>query len=310
MIQLLFSIVIKDKVLVIKRIIFNSTISVILVVVIIVSTNFMGADFSKSFTLISALEDEESYSKEEIENVCKQNTKFCEKVPFDSYCSEERGHLVVSRDAFIGNDSDENQYEYMVDLENMIKCTEKHSHIQYKNPRNRHIEQDKLGIELTPEVIKKRETELENYASKQSRRFKTLHYLQEQLEHADKYALKQETPYLLYWNWSRHQNQDAFDKLIAYEEKHGLSDSQLNFMFAQGMVKYDMDKANDLISKSLKYYDHRNYIPMSEDIKDAPIHVQAFRFKYKYNLNKGNYDRAYIYGKLLILNNDQLFDKW
>lgn len=248
--------------------------------------------------------------------VCKSSGELCEKITLDSFCKSSRREVITKsylvREEKIESKKNKLKYELLLNLEDFVKCSEKTTFIKYDynkfKRQDQEINRESKVMEKEKNVRKKIKKELLEREKKREQNYIFANYMLNSLNERTK---GNENPYLLYWHWSRNGNNEAAKKLESLYEKNELKSYKIIFYMSQYYSKFDKEKSVDLFLKALEklppseYKDKKSHKIYGGLTKDFSIHLSIFRSLVTYYYNKKDYEKAYIFSKLLELKNDK-----
>ncbi|HAS23072.1 MAG TPA: DUF2989 domain-containing protein, partial [Idiomarina loihiensis] len=141
--------------------------------------------------------------KPSVSEICESTPGICSDLNTDNWCSVERSKLIYSRYDRSLNDTNENQYFVMRDLEEYSKCIE---------------------LAATLEMTKSKE--------KQSERLEAFINSRKNIEKLADETTDSEHPLWLYWHWANRSDQGALDKLLALEGTKKMETPELKLALA------------------------------------------------------------------------------
>ncbi len=159
-----------------------------------------------------------------VRDVCDEVPAMCNDLNTDAHCREQRAQVILSRYHEYQSATDDNKYELLRHLESYSQCVSLASKIE-------HV---KLKEKTTSRV--------EGYMTS----LKEINRLFKETRDSDH-------PGLLYYQWSRNNNQAALNKLLAMEQTDAVRNNpEYQFFLASYYIKLDTDKTVDLLYHSLE----------------------------------------------------------
>ncbi|TMP16440.1 DUF2989 domain-containing protein [Pseudoalteromonas sp. S2721] len=158
--------------------------------------------------------------------VCDETPGFCSDLNKDSHCKEQRAEVIIQRYVEYKSPTDENKYQLLKDFEKYDQCVSlaaKIEHIKLKEKTTSRVEGHLTSIKEMTRIFQD--------------------------------TKNTDHPGLLYYHWSRNNDQSALTKLLALEEKQDkrvTEDAEMQFFLASYYVKFDDEKTIDLLYKTLE----------------------------------------------------------
>ncbi len=158
--------------------------------------------------------------------VCEETPGFCSDLNKDSHCKTQRAAVILQRYLEYKLPTDENKYQLLKDFEKYDQCISlaaKIEHIKLKEKTTSRVEGHLTSIKEMTRIFQDTKN--------------TSH------------------PGLLYYHWSRNNDQSALTKLLALEkqqDKRVTEDAEIQFFLASYYVKFDDEKTIDLLYKTLE----------------------------------------------------------
>ncbi|MGM7447237.1 DUF2989 domain-containing protein [Idiomarina sp. ST20R2A10] len=175
---------------------------------------------SAALALTGCMEGKPSVSK-----ICESTPGICSDLNTDNWCNVERSELIYSRYERSLNDTSENQYFVMRDLEKYSKCIE---------------------LAATLEMTKSKQ--------KQSDRLEAFINSRKNIEKLADETADSEHPLWLYWHWANRSDHEALDKLLALEGSKKMETPELKLALATYYTKKDSEKTFELLYSALRLY--------------------------------------------------------
>jgi hypothetical protein len=246
-----------------------------------------------------------------LSKACETLDLVCNNLKVDSRCLSLRRDLVIGLYAIKQKPNNEKQYEQMLLNEKYIACAEKSTWIEYKDPTIRYAELDKAsGKKPSDEVLILRNSHIKRQLEQTRDRIETFHYSKYLLSELDASSAKSQYPYFLYWHWSRNNNLESLEKLKIMDEQNKISQYDMHYRLSQYYIKRDKSKAISSLMKSLTLYPEELYV-----IKDGSkhntvseegnLHYSIFRSLSSIYFKNKDYEKSYVFAKLLEINNDK-----
>ena len=253
-------------------------------------------------------EDKELSLKE----VCDLSNGLCENFKVDGTCKNLRKDVIMLNYELKQTKDDMVKYQFLNKLEDYHACSKKASYIEYIDPKEKFEKADKGRTKpLTDKEKLDRQRYVESIRKRKSDRKSTFYHVDQMLKELTEDVSESDNPYMLYWQWSRSRSEEAIVKLLNMAENNELEDSHLLFYVSQEQIKYNRKKAKRSLLKSLELYPPENYKEKAGGSKkidvltdEDAIHFEIFRTLITLYYKEKNYDWAYIFAKLLKMNND------
>ncbi|MCF2903002.1 DUF2989 domain-containing protein [Pseudoalteromonas sp. OFAV1] len=250
-----------------------------------------------------------------VEQACSEDPSMCITFKDDSMCKSQRADLIVGNRLLAKEPSGQYAYQQLVIIEKFLECSKRASLIEYV-PAN--VRFNKPESQMTAKEIESKQKYSDSI--KQRKKDKDMSYLSGiklkamlESDYSDS-----NNPYMLYYKWSRLRDDSARAQFIdGY--KNGLKyNSDLLFHVAEYLITVSDEAAIEALIKSLESYPKKSYGPkkgvqksgdtnhISSD--DGHYHFEIFRALVTLYYKNGEYERAFIFSNLLLLNNDKSSD--
>ncbi|WP_114325524.1 DUF2989 domain-containing protein [Candidatus Colwellia aromaticivorans] len=164
-------------------------------------------------------------SNKSLTELCKENPQICQEFGQDSWCKRERIDVALARINLKTKENDSHKYNLLIAYEDYVDCMGLASQIQ-------HI---KLKEKTTM-----RQNNLINAKNK--------------LAKLSVQTLDSTHPHLLYYHWSREQNNNSLAQFLKLEGSAALENSLSQFQLATHYAKQDNDKTLRLLFRSLELH--------------------------------------------------------
>ncbi|MBB1454548.1 DUF2989 domain-containing protein [Pseudoalteromonas sp. SG43-5] len=191
--------------------------------------------------------------------VCKETPGFCSDLNKDSHCKDERSDVIIKRHIEYKDPTDENKYQLLKDFESYNQCitlAAKIEHIKLKAKKTSRIDGQLTSIKEMTRLYQ--DTQNTNH------------------------------PGLLYYQWSRNNNQSALTKLLAIENDKSVTQSaEMQFFLASYYIKFDDEKTIDLLYKTLE-------LNKKDNIPNLEVYTSLISLFYKHD----KFKHAYIFSKV------------
>ncbi|MEM5552671.1 DUF2989 domain-containing protein [Pseudoalteromonas neustonica] len=156
--------------------------------------------------------------------VCKDTPGLCNDLNKDSHCKEQRADVIMARYYEYKEPTDENKYALLKGFEKYDQCVSlaaKIEHIKLKEKTTSRVEGHLTSIKEITRIFQ--DTKNTNH------------------------------PGLLYYHWSRNNDQSALTKLLTIEDQPSVTeDAEMQFFLATYYIKFDEEKTIDLLYKTLE----------------------------------------------------------
>jgi hypothetical protein len=254
---------------------------------------------------------------------CKELNGFCETgIVADSACKAERKHVLLL--AYELEDETRKykaplQYQQLLGLEALSKCSYKQSLIEYVPinqkfpkiskipPHERTTEEADIISSYSVSIAKRKRTKRENYLNSNA-----------YLNQLAKDTTDATYPYLLYWQWSRKKNKQAIKRLISLHDLGHAVEYDLLYRLAQESSGYDPKASKSLLFKTLEGYPASLYSDKTDaEIRNAAfhassdsdrIHYPVLRSLIQLSFKSEEYETAYVLAQVLHMNKDRSAD--
>lgn len=159
-----------------------------------------------------------------LSKVCKETPGLCNDLNKDSHCKKERAKVIMARYHEYKQPTEENKYTLLQGFEQYSQCVSlaaKIEHIKLKEKTTSRVEGHLTSIKEMTRIFQ--DTKGTDH------------------------------PGLLYYHWSRNNDQSALTKLLSLEEDPRVTnDAQIQFFLATYYIKFDEEKTIDLLYKTLE----------------------------------------------------------
>jgi len=261
-------------------------------------------------TCLTACNDDEV----KLAEACEAVRGLCEEIVSDSACKNERNSVILNEYDIRVRRNRSKIYQQMLALEDLKECTYKQSLIQYVPAEM------KFPIETreTQERINKRNEYRRSIAERKRMKVDNYHNTLNKIERYNQETAGFLTPHLLYWHWSRLHDKVALGHLIELDEEGRLSGYDMMFFMSMAYASIDPEKVEPTLLRSLEQYPPIRYTEMAppkEPTRYNPyideegrLHYSIFRHLTQLYFSKKEYDKSYIFARLLEMNNDEAVD--
>jgi len=196
--------------------------------------------------------------KPTIPTICERNPEICAGLNEDGWCRAEKAEIIRHRYDHLNVTTDSHIYKLLKHYEAYEYCIEKAAGIRH---------------------IKYREKEADRMQG-----FLTAIEAQKQLSRQTKNT---SDPYLLYYHWSRNNDDRARKKFIAQAKQGNFNSADLWIKTASIYLKQDNEAARKALYKALSYYD---------DLDD--VDTLLFESLVTVNLDDERYASAYVWANV------------
>jgi len=191
--------------------------------------------------------------------VCKETPGFCNDLNKDNHCREQRSNTILQRYIEYKHPTDENKYQLLKEFESYYQCitlAAKIEHIKLKEKKTSRVEGKLTSIKEMTRLYQ--DTKSTNH------------------------------PGLLYYHWSRNNDQRALTKFLALEHDERVTTSaEMQLFLASYYIKFNDDKTIDLLYKTLE-------LNKAQQIPDPEVFTSLVSLFYK----QQNYKHAYVFSKV------------
>ncbi|MDF2178757.1 DUF2989 domain-containing protein [Aliiglaciecola sp. CAU 1673] len=206
--------------------------------------------------VLAALTGCDSFSSVSVKDICEQQPQLCSDLNPDSWCRAEKSRIIKDRYEQLKSPSDLLNYDLLLGFENYKKCISKASDIEH---------------------IKLKE--------KQSERVRGLMTAERELKRLARETQGVDVPHLLYYHWSRFDDQDALKAFLQYEKRGELEYPEMQVALATYYSKFDRPKTISLLYHALELYG-----------EDAEVDPEIFLSLSTINMKEERFEQAYIWG--------------
>ena len=162
-----------------------------------------------------------------IAKVCKETPGFCADLNKDSHCKDESAEVILKRYSEYKEPTDENKYQLLKEFETYNQCitlAAKIEHIKLKAKKTSRIDGQLTSIKEMTRLYQD--------------------------------TIDTNHPGLLYYHWSRNNNQGALNKLLAIEDDPSVTQSaEMQFFLASYYIKFDDEKTDKTGDATYVYTD-------------------------------------------------------
>jgi hypothetical protein len=191
--------------------------------------------------------------------VCKETPGFCSDLNKGSHCKESRSDIIIKRYTEYKDPTDENKYQLLKGFETYNQCitlAAKIEHIKLKEKTTSRIDGQLTSIKEMARLYQDTKN--------------TKH------------------PGLLYYQWSRNNDQSALNKLLAIENDQSVTqNAEMQFFLASYYIKFDDEKTIDLLYKTLEL-NKEGRTPNPE------VYISLISLFYKHD----KFKHAYVFSKI------------
>ncbi|WP_088330690.1 DUF2989 domain-containing protein [Lacimicrobium sp. SS2-24] len=191
-----------------------------------------------------------------VKEICEQQPQMCSDLNPDSWCRAEKALIIKNRFMQSQAPTDRRTYEQLLNFEAYKKCIAKASQIEH---------------------IKLKE--------RKSDRVKGLLTAERELKRLARETQGVDSPHLLYYHWSRFQNEEALRGFLAYENTAQMEYPEMQVALASYYIKFDRIKAINLLYRALELYQ-----------EDETIDIEIFRSLTSLFMKEEQFDWAYLWG--------------
>ncbi|ALQ07733.1 MULTISPECIES: DUF2989 domain-containing protein [Pseudoalteromonas] len=193
-----------------------------------------------------------------LSKVCKETPGFCADLNKDSHCKEPRAEVIIKRYTEYKDPTDENKYQLLKGFEDYNQCitlAAKIEHVKLKEKTTSRIDGQLTSIKEITRLYQ--DTKNTNH------------------------------PGLLYYHWSRNNNQSALTKLLSLENETSVTQSaEMQFFLASYYIKFDDEKTIDLLYKTLEL-NKKDTVPNPEVLTSLiSLFYKHDKFKHAYIFSK------------------------
>lgn len=197
----------------------------------------------------------DSFGRLSIKEICDENPQMCNDLNPDAWCLAEKSKIIRSRYQLAQQVTSEDTYNLLLNFENYKKCITPASKIEYIKNRDKETGRKK-GL-LTAQTELKR-LRLETSNSKH--------------------------PLLLYYHWSRFNDESALQQLLTFEQRGELESPKMQVVMASYYIKRDLNKATRVLFHALELYP-----------EDAQVDTDIFRGLSSIYMKLEDFPKAYLW---------------
>lgn len=249
-----------------------------------------------------------------LSQACESVGKVCQNLKVEGRCLSLRRDVIIGAFNLKEKYTEKNQYQHMLILEEYVDCAEKATWVEYRNLANIYAEKD-AEYNHTPseDELKKRKENIESQHKSKQDRIVSYEYSKKLLNDLDEASINNKDPYSLYWHWTRKGDKKAIAKLIELDKEGKINTYDMKYYLSQEYVKRDTDKAISYMLQSLSLYPKEHYQAKYAGKRkyNEPIvaegnkyHFSIFRGLSSLYFKKKEYEKSYLFTRLLEMNND------
>ena len=202
----------------------------------------------------------DAFSQKSIATICEEEQSLCSDLNPDSWCRAEKSVIIRSRYEDLQKPQDINKYRLLLGFEDYKKCISKASQIE-------HIK----------------------FKEKQTGRVKGLLTAERELKRLARATRDSKEPHLLYYQWSRHNNEEALETFMKYKDEGKLETSELQVALASYYSKFDLPTTIKTLHHALELHE-----------EDADIDENIFSSLATIYMKLEQFDEAYIWGVIAL----------
>ncbi|GGD64235.1 DUF2989 domain-containing protein [Lacimicrobium alkaliphilum] len=188
-----------------------------------------------------------------VKDICEKHPEMCSDLNPDSWCRAEKANIIKNRYNQSRASTDRGTYEQLLNFEAYKKCIAKASQIE-------HIK------------LKERKSE----------RVKGLLTAERELKRLAQMTRNNNSPHLLYYHWSRFQNEDALKGFLAYENTPQMEYPEMQVALATYYIKFDRIKAIQLLYRALELYGEGDDIDNEIFLSLSSLFMKEEQFDWAY----------------------------
>ena len=247
----------------------------------------------------------------ELEEVCELYEQPCKMLQADSRCRRERANALIGHYNYYQAPSPAKAYRQIIRLEQLLSCAELSQLIEYIPVDQKYPKPEST---MTDEEIKAKRRYAKSVQKIKNDKLQNFRYTKYMMGGLINSNRESNDPYMLYYFWSKGKDKEAFTKLEKLYNEGKITQHDIKYFLAQGFIKFDEEKALDLMYESLEAYPPALYTDKTDfeaeekgnlRISDkGRVHFAIFRSLTDMYYKKGEYDKSYIFACLLKLNND------
>ncbi len=190
-----------------------------------------------------------------ISEICESHSEICSDLNLDARCRAERAEIIRLR--YYNADSKDDAYKYplLLSFEEYLSCVEVVQHIEH---------------------VKRKDNE--------ASRLKGVMTAQREIKRLNRETKDSLDPYLSFYHWTRHNDNDAFHRFERYVASNRVSDPKLLVAMASVLIKTDQKRTIKTLYRALSLYTD------SENIDVGIFHSLA-----SMGMDMDNYRLAYVW---------------
>ena len=194
-----------------------------------------------------------------VEDICVQSPAICSDLNQDSHCKAQRERTIFSRHLESLQPTDEHKYQLLKAFEHYNQCIALAANIQH--------------IKLKSKTTARRRAHLTS--------MREIARIYQQTKHTSH-------PGLLYYHWSRNNDESALTRLLALEHTAEVEQSaEMQFYLASYYIKVDEEKAINFLYNTLA-------LNKAKHEPNPEIYMSLISLFYKHQ----QYKHAYIFAKI------------
>lgn len=251
-------------------------------------------------------------------DACDTLSAMCMNLSVDSRCFSLRRDVITQAYIVQKKYTVKGRYTQMITLEEYVDCTEQSTWIEFKNPKDNIVPKivDGKIITLTKDKLERIKEHIARQKRDKQKRIETFSYAKSLLNELDELTRNKKEPYLLYWHWLRNGSLDAFAQLKKLDDINRIKDHELIYFLSQKYIRHDMNRGIAKMLSSLALYPEEDYIKKPRYKKGVKatikrneyLHVEIFKSLAAIYFKNKEYEKSYIFAKLMELNNDNAAD--
>lgn len=255
-------------------------------------------------------------NKVNLDEACESMGKMCINLSKDSRCSSLRRDVIVQAYKIKKEVTPKAKYNQLLSLEKYVECAEKSTWVEYKDPVSKMLLSKSSGEKISPEdLINLKKYQKRNKEAKE-RRNVSFYTSKKLLSDLNSSVENNKETHLLYWNWTRNGDESAMKKLIRLDDQGKVNDSLIIFSLAEELIRVNKNKGIAKMIRSLSKYPEDQYVKQSDgsgfdkldSVPNRKLHIQILQSLSSSYFRKKEYEKSYIFAKLLMLNGNNTAD--
>ncbi len=252
-----------------------------------------------------------------LNEACDADKQFCEKIQADSRCRNKRKTMIIARHKLMQSRDKNLAFDSLLATEDFVKCAELATLIQYKSVEDKFGERDKnRTTPLSKEEIRVRKEYKKSVSKRSNQKQNNYRHAVAELKKLEEWTHFSKIPELAYYQWSRHNDNTALQRLINADKEGKIDKAWLHYEVSKHYSKVSDEKAIESLNRSLILLEPEKYSPKPKIIDQKKkthddmgmFYFEAFRSLASIHFSRGELSPAYVFAQMLEINNDNTAD--